>query len=369
MIIERFNIGDRLRPYRRWGPRPVVTGIFLIASVILSSCGGSARMKHFVAEAREAIISADAAMGDWKGTWKSSDPTETGPLVAQVIALGNGQYRANFLEMFDARIEPYCVLDGKRHGAVVRFEGPAKCEDKNLDVKAVIEGDKLTGTFSGDASGTFSLRRAIRVSPTMGARPPKGAVVLFDGKDFREWKIAKKPPGQDEVKWEIVDGAMRVVPGTGSIITKKNFGDAKLHIEFRTPFMPEARGQGRGNSGVYLQGRYEVQVLDSYGLEGKNNECGGIYGVKAPRVNMCAPPGQWQTYDIIFRAPRFDKAGKKTSNATLTVRHNGVLIHDKTEVPAATRASLSGEAPEPGPLYLQNHGNKVEYRNIWLVEQ
>jgi len=161
---------------------------------------------------------------------------------------------------------------------------------------------------------------------------------------------------------------MRVKPRTGSIITRKQFTDVKLHIEFRTPFIPEKRGQARGNSGVYLQGRYEVQVLDSYGLEGLDNECGGIYKVGPPLVNMCAPPTQWQTYDITFRAPRFDAAGNSISKPTLTVFHNGVKVHDKTEVSGATTASLGGKASEPAGIYLQDHGNPVEFRNIWLVE-
>jgi hypothetical protein len=132
--------------------------------------------------------------------------------------------------------------------------------------------------------------------------------------------------------------------------------------------MPEARGQGRGNSGVYLQGRYEVQVLDSYGLEGLDNECGGIYQVAAPLVNMCAPPMQWQTYDITFRALLFDQAGNKKSDPCLTVIHNGVKIHDQVNVPGSTTAALGGNATKPGGIYLQDHGNLVQFRNIWLVE-
>jgi hypothetical protein len=162
---------------------------------------------------------------------------------------------------------------------------------------------------------------------------------------------------------------MEVKPGTGSIITKKEFMDLKLHLEFRTPFMPEARGQGRGNSGVYLQGRYEVQILDSYGLQGLDNECGGIYRVAAPRVNMCAPPMQWQTYDITFRAPRFDQAGNKKSDACLTVLHNGVQIHNEVKAPTPTTAAPDSNITKPGGIYLQDHGNLVQFRNIWLVEQ
>jgi len=382
LMIKCLKCGFQFNVYRA-----VLTVLLFVLPVMLSSCGRStgadstgagAVKESFVDEAREAILGADAAMGDWKGSWQVSGGGDSGPLVAQVIALGKGQpagalagqYRANFLEAFDTRSEPLGVLDGKREADAVSFTGRAKYENSTFDVKAAIKGDKLTGTFEGpDASGTFTLEHVFRVSPTMGAKPPKGAVVLFNGKDFKEWKTADKKEGEDQVKWELVDKAMRVKPGAGSIITKKQFTDVSLHIEFRSPFMPDARGQGRGNSGVYLQGRYEVQVLDSYGLEGLDNECGGIYTVKAPLVNMCAPPGQWQTYDITFSAPRFDSAGKMVSNPALTVLHNGVLIQDKTQAKGPTTAALGGKATEPGPIYLQDHGNAVEYRNIWLIER
>jgi len=372
------KLRDMLRLRRVCGL--VVMGVLVLGvSVLASSCGSSAKGKaegpcpvreRFIAEAREAITGADPAMGDWKGSWILSDNSDSGPLVAQVIALGKGEYKANFHEMFDTRSEPIGVLIGKGEGDVVNLAGRAYYGGRDFDVKAKIAGGKLTGSFSGqDESGTFELERVFRVSPTMGAKPPKGAVVLFDGKDFKQWKRAKVRPGEDDsVKWELVNGAMRVKRGTGSIITRKKFKDVKLHIEFRTPFMPTARGQGRGNSGVYLQGRYEVQVLDSYGLEGRDNECGGIYKVKAPRVNMCAPPTQWQTYDITFRAPMFDAEGKLIERAKMTVLHNGVLIQDQTEVGGATTAALGGKADEPAGIYLQDHGNAVEYRNIWVVE-
>lgn len=150
------------------------------------------------------------------------------------------------------------------------------------------------------------------------------------------------------------------------MVSEAQFTDHKVHVEFRTPFQPTARRQGRGNSGVYLQARYEVQVLDSYGLEGKSNECGGIYKIAEPRVNMCAPPLQWQTYDIEFRAARFDEAQKKMGNATMTVYHNGVLIHDRVSIPARVAGGPGFVAS--GGILLQNHGNPVQYRNIWVQE-
>jgi hypothetical protein len=322
-----------------------------------------------VREATKALESTDPVMGDWQGSWRLDDGSNSGQVVAQVIALGTGKYRANFLKEFDTRIPPLAVLESQPQDKAVFFAGAAKYDGTELYTQAIIKDGKLAGGFQGqDAVGGFTMERIVRLSPTLGAKPPKNAIVLFDGKNFDEWKHSNKKEGEDSVKWELVDGAMEVKPGTGSIITRKEFTDVKLHLEFRTPFMPEARGQGRGNSGVYLQGRYEVQVLDSYGLEGRDNECGGIYTVAPPIVNMCAPPMQWQTYDITFLAPRFDSAGKRISKPTLTVLHNGVLVHEKIEARGPTTAALGGKATEPGGIYLQDHGNRVQYRNIWLVE-
>jgi len=337
----------------------------LVLSLALVSCTGPARGK-LVLEAKEAIERADPVMGDWQGSWKRDDESDSGLLVAQVIAQGAGKYRANFLKEFDTRIPPLAVLESRLQDKAVRFTGPAEYNGIEFQVQAVIKDGKFTGSFQGqDFVGSFIMKKVVRLSPTLGAKPPAGAIVLFDGKNFDEWKHTGKKPGVDSVQWKLAGGAMEVKPGSGSIITRKEFADVKLHLEFRTPFMPDARGQGRGNSGVYLQGRYEVQVLDSYGLEGRDNECGGIYSVAPPLVNMCAPPTQWQTYDITFRAPRFDSTGKKKQDAYMTVIHNGVKIHNNVKVSKATTAAPGGDV---GGIYLQDHGNPVQYRNIWLVE-
>jgi len=340
---------------------------FLI--IPLSLCAGS-QSSEAVIQAKKTMERADPFMGDWQGGWELDNEADSGSLVAQVIAMGKGQYKAVLMNEFDKRREPIAVLDGRRDGESVEFEGKTFIADQGveIEIQAAIKTGEFSGNFKGDEFGSFGMSKVVRLSPTLGAKPPEGAIVLFDGKDFNQWKHPNKKEGEDEVKWELVDGAMRVKPRTGSIITKKQFGDVKLHIEFRTPFMPDKRGQGRGNSGVYLQGRYEVQVLDSYGLEGRDNECGGIYTVRPPLVNMCAPPTQWQTYDITFRAPRFDGSGNSISKPTLTVFHNDVKVHDKTEVKGATTASLGGKASEPAGIYLQDHGNPVEFRNIWLIE-
>ncbi len=309
-------------------------------------------------------------MGDWRGVWRLADGSESGGMGAQVIALGKGTYKANLLAEFDSRRPPIIVLEGQREGRVVRFTGHQAETDTSgeLDVQAVIEGGRLRGTLKGDMVGAFVMEKVIRLSPTLGDKPPSGAIVLFDGKDFAEWEPAGKKPGVSSVQWKRVGDAMEAKKGAGSIVTKRKFTDFKLHVEFRTPFMPEQRGQARGNSGVYLQGRYEVQVLDSYGLEGLDNECGGIYKVGQPLVNMCTPPMQWQTYDITFTAPRVDNAGAKTKDAVVTIVHNGVTIHDKIELPKPTGGALDANVAEPGGICLQDHGNPVQFRNIWVVE-
>ncbi len=267
---------------------------------------------------------------------------------AQVVALGNGKFR--------------CVgwaggLPGTNAEVEKKLEGDAQLEGN----KAVFQIEGWTGSIQDgvlkatSAQGeSHTLKRVVRESPTLGAKPPAGAVVLFDGKNADEWTGGR------------MDERGFLHCGTKS---KQKFGSMQLHVEFRTPFMPTARGQGRGNSGVYLQDRYECQVLDSFGLKGENNETGGIYSVSKPRLNLCYPPLSWQTYDIDFEAPVYDAEGNKTKNAVLTVRLNGVLVQDKVEVPRATAAAGLKEGPEPGPIQLQNHGNPVFFRNIWLVEK
>ena len=194
------------------------------------------------------------------------------------------------------------------------------------------------------------LTKMIRESKTLGARPPEGAIVLFDAKN------------NNFVGAKSNDEGLLGVGGT----SKETFEDHQLHVEFRTPFQPDDSGQARGNSGVYIQGRYELQVLDSFGLSGENNECGGIYQIAKPSLNMCYPPLSWQTYDIDFKAAKYDASGQKTSNARVTIRHNGIVIHDNLELPKGTPGK-DPEANKPGPLFLQDHGNPVVYRNIWAV--
>ncbi|MGE3822497.1 MAG: DUF1080 domain-containing protein, partial [Isosphaeraceae bacterium] len=194
--------------------------------------------------------------------------------------------------------------------------------------------------------------------------PPPGAIVLFDGRNLDAWvkTDGKSPPG-----WELVGGNAVQVRG-GNVMTRRKFdGHFRLHVEFRVPYMPQAKGQARGNSGVYVQGRYEVQILDSYGLDSQDNDCGGIYEVAKPLANACKAPTVWQSYDIDFRSPTY-KGGEQVTPPTISVRQNGVTIHKDVAIPVAnTRAGLGGDPSQPGPIMLQDHGNPVQYRNVWLV--
>jgi len=198
----------------------------------------------------------------------------------------------------------------------------------------------------------------------MGHKKPENAVVLFDGKDLSNWQAR----GGDPAGWEVTDGIMTVARGTGDIVTKEKFTDFMLHLEFMEPDMPEAKGQGKGNSGVYLQGRYEIQVLDSYGIEVPGmGDCGAIYDQFAPLINACKPPLQWQTYDMVFRSARLDDSGQVVDQARITLLQNGVVIHNNVEVKGPTGGAMDDRVGKPGPLLLQNHGNPVKYRNIWIV--
>ena len=511
--------------------RAVLNALLLISICGLCSCASPQGGGKGVDEAVN-------VMGDWQGSQMLNYHTKS-PLVAQVIALGDGKFQANLLPQFDTRAEPLAVLEGKMIGRTVYFTEPNQPAG-GIRWEGIIERGEFSGSFRGAKWGSFMMTKTARLSPSLEAKPPAGAIVLFDGTNLDRWEPGEplglvgiynilgkskaavayircevysekeqqvnlsigsddgvkawlngqlvhsnnvirmwrpdedrewvtleqgwntlmlkvttkggpwgasarfvddkggtlynvwekdiysvegnqtrkyldkngnfltvwkisgpyKQQGKDAnslfdiafapeegegagatwrvigreyfeqkmVKWKVIDGAMEVGSGTGSIVSRLRFINFKLHMEFRTPFMPEVRGQKRGNSGVYLQGRYEVQILDSYGLKGENNQCGAIYEVAAPLVNMCAPPLQWQSYDITFCAPRFDESGKKIKDAHITVVQNGVKVQDNVAVSGPTAYPLDFKVNEGGGILLQDHSDSVQYRNIWVVE-
>ena len=227
---------------------------------------------------------------------------------------------------------------------ILALAGPGRAQYGDIsDVKVAKPEDKID----------------VKVTP-----PPPGALVLFDGKSLDNWL---KRGGKDKPGFKLLEGGVMEAAGA-DIVTKPTFdGSFKLHVEFRVPYMPTAKGQARGNSGVYVQGRYEVQILDSYGLKSQNNDCGAIYEVAAPLVNVCKAPTVWQSYDIEFHSPRCEN-GKKVQGARMTVYQNGVKIQDNVTINVDnTRAGMGGDPCKPGPIMLQYHGNPVQFRNIWLL--
>ncbi|MFP6762905.1 MAG: DUF1080 domain-containing protein [Planctomycetaceae bacterium] len=316
--------------------RTLLTLVFTLAAAPLLAAGG------------KAVTSEKEAGADFKIQGEYAGKADGQKIGIQVIALGKGK--------FDAVVY-FGGLPGdgwKREDRSVRLTGATK------DGKTDFKGEK--GQWGQVTNGVFHAHigavavnadKVLRKSPTLGAQPPGGATVLFDGSGVDAWQAGKLAENR------------YLAVGTR---TKQKFQNFRLHLEFRTPYMAEARGQGRGNSGMYLLDQYECQVLDSFGLDGKDNECGGIYKASKPIVNMCLPPLSWQTYDVDFTAAEFD-GDKKVAKAVVTIRHNGVVIHDRLELPGSTPGGGQRDESKPGALFLQNHGNPVHFQNIWIVEK
>jgi hypothetical protein len=313
--------------------------------------------------------------GEYVGEVKGGDK-----LGAQVIALGKGAFQAvvypgglpgagwdgqnkilmaGQLEGDGATFKPaegkrqYLAQDAEKFSATSQFPPSGQ-----KPFTAAISGDTMTGK-TGDGE-SLELKKTERNRPSLGAKPPDGATVLFDGtqESMKHWKGGRF---DETTKLLNTDGK--------DIVTQEKFNDYTVHLEFMLPFRPDARGQGRGNSGFYQVDHYEVQILDSFGLEGRNNECGGIYSQQQPLVSACLPPLQWQAYDIEFTNAKTGDSGKKIANSRITAKLNGILIHDNYEISGKTGGARGEAEGTPGPLKLQGHGNPLQFRNIWIVEQ
>jgi len=301
---------------------------------------------------------ADPFMGEYVGTFAPAEGKKAAA-EAKVFPVKGGEYRV-VLRVPPVSEGPSKVrieLSGKPAGGELPLAGKA---GKVAWSGRIVE-KKLTAAADGAAGGTFEMAFTVRRSPTEGARPPDGAVVLLP-------QTEGPPPLEAwRKKWKALPGGVMQVGG-GDNTTVGSFGDCRLHVEFRIPFEPRRRGQGRGNSGVYIQSRFEIQVLDSFGGAPAINGCGSLYRVAAPRVNASLPPLRWQTYDITFRRPRTGADGKLTRPGRITVLHNGVKIHDGRTFTAPTGSARGKGLADRGPLRLQDHGHPVQYRNLWLVE-
>jgi hypothetical protein len=288
--------------------------------------------------------------GEYLGS-KINDCRQCEPVGLQVVAMGDAKFSA---VEYRGGLPGYgwpiggdrAKYQGTREGDVLTLTG----EHQQITIKNGHTIIKSIGEYARQV-GTASF--VTRQSATLGACRPCNAIALFDGTNTELLKNGHMTE----------DGLLK--EGTE---TRDAYGDFRLHLEFRLPYMPNAVGQQRANSGIYVQSRYEVQVLDSFGLDGEFNECGALYREVKPNLNMCLPPLSWQTYDIWFRAPRFDADGKKVQNANFTVWLNGVAVHEGLDLPTPTGGGKRvGEGANALPTKIQNHSNPVRFRNIWLV--
>ena len=303
---------------------------------------------HAQDKSQQAVIDAAQADADFALQGEYTGPaTASSNQGLQLVALGEGKFQG----ILYAKGLPGESWDGKTRLAITGETIGGKVQLSGTNFRATVEGGQLQADLDGVK---FTLKKVDRQSPTLGAKPPQGAVVLFDGTNVDAWDNGK-----------LVAGNLLAV-GTR---TKQKFKDYTLHLEFRTPYMPHARGQGRGNSGLYLNDQYEFQILDSFGLSGENNECGGYYSFAKPKLNMCLPPLTWQTYDVDFTMARYDANKNKLKPATATIRLNGVIVHDKYEIPKFNGGGGQADESLPGAIYVQDHGNPVHFRNIWIVER
>lgn len=303
-------------------------------------------------------------MGDYVGDWLDAPEKHyyqlNTPLAAQVVPTSNASFAIRLFQQHDSGAEIYFETSAKLENETIRFE--------KTGWSGIVSTAGMEGCAPSDHGRVihFALKRIVRSSSTMGALAPAGAVVLMDGKHLDQWEH----PNKTTASWYLLeDGSAEVKIGTGDIQTKQSFGDCSLHMEFRYPVEANKAAQGKGNSGVFFQQSYEVQILNSYGLLGAWNECGALYKLRPPHVNMARVAGEWQTYDIDYKASVW-QGNTKVRNAVISVRHNGVWIHQNEEIPHATAYEWFKRKDEKSgatPIRLQNHGNPIQFRNIWLL--
>jgi hypothetical protein len=380
-VVHDFTIttrGDSLMLRKRLFLAGLVGLLSLFHVAILEAQTGEKKetpkkTKEVWTDAADATLPVDFAIqGEYVGSIQGGEK-----LAAQIIALGKGTFQAvvlpgglpgdgwdgknkilleGLVEGDGASFKPASGKRGYIKQSPLEFSATSKFPpDGHKDYTGAVKGGAFAGKTNDGKS--FELKKTTRQSPTLGAKPPEGAIVLFDGTDTAEWKGGR------------LDKTTKLLNTDGSdISTKRKFQNYTVHAEFMLPYRPDARGQGRGNSGFYQVNHYEVQILDSFGLEGKNNECGGVYTRAEPKLNMCLPPLTWQTYDIDFTNAVVEN-GKKIAPAKMTAKLNGVVIHDNLAIAGVTGGARNEPEGTPGPLLLQGHGNPLQFKNIWIVEK
>jgi hypothetical protein len=299
--------------------------------------------------------------GPFMGEYAGEFTTPTGdraPAKAQVVGTGAESYRV-------------LVTAWPKGGEAMKLELTATADGKKLLLtgsagsatwSGQVSDHRLKLAGSGAGSGTFDLKYVARKSPTEGAKPPAGATVLLERTEGKPSLAAWQ-----NKKWQALRGGVMQVGG-GDTYTVRKLKSFKMHLEFRLPYEPTASEQGRGNSGVYIHDRYEVQVLDSFGQKHYDGGCGAIYRTFKPKTNESFPPLAWQTYDITFRAAKLGEGGVLVSPPVITVIHNGVVVHQDQEIPQPTGAARKKGHIESNFLRLQDHAHSVQYRNVWVVE-
>lgn len=330
--------------------------VFLAVVILMGLSGGVAVQGNEKNKTKTTYTDASAAGIDFQiqGEYVGDLHGDHGPqrYGLQVIARGDG------------RFEGVLILGGLPGDDVIRglrwpvsgSRGDGSRARLNSDGKVILVEGQGARVEDGAGGLLGCLSKVTRSSPTIGLAPPPGAIVLFDGVDVSN--LDKAIVKENEV--------IEINSIAGGMKTRFPVGAFRLHLEFRSPFMPYAAGQARGNSGIYIQRRYECQILDSFGLDGVKNECGALYRQQEPYINMCLPPLTWQTYDIQFTPPRFTDDFEKLANAEITVFHNGVAVHHHYGIRNKTGAGKP-EGPEKLPILFQNHSDAVQFRNMWIV--
>lgn len=308
--------------------------------------------------------SGDPFIGAFEGVYTAAGRDDY-VAKGQIINVGRGLYKAKvgFGTNDGAQQYGYVEIHGSAQGSKLMLSGYSN----DVHWTGTIQDGKLRiGQQDAHYSGAFRMDKVIHHSPTEGLTPPRGSDVILPYAQGAKTNL----DAMTNDKWEILDdGVMRVKGKSGDQKTKKSYGDVTIHLEFKLAHMPNEHGQARSNSGLYVQDRYETQILDSFGLMSGSGDCGGIYEQAIPLVNACYPPGQWQTYDVQFKAARFNKDGSVKSYPTMTVELNGVTVQRNHVFRKVTGGAVNDDVPEKGRIRLQDHGDPVEYRNFWVVDK